>query len=165
MTERLADLVQDRITEATGLFYRLVLVVAPSRSGKTAGLQHIARRAGYPLLNVNLELARRLLELTERQRALQTPQILEDLVAGTRSDVVLLDNLEILFDRRLQQEPLRCLQRLSRHRTVVAAWNGKPDGGGNRPLTISYAVPGHPESVRYPVEDFLVADPTESAGE
>ena len=30
----------------------------------------------------------------------------------------------LLFDARLKQDPLRCLQGLSRNRTVVAAWTG-----------------------------------------
>jgi hypothetical protein len=63
-------------------------------------------------------------DLTERQRALQLPSLLMDIVNDAAGDVVLLDNIEILFDVSLKQDPLRLLQGLSRNKTVVAAWNG-----------------------------------------
>jgi hypothetical protein len=67
---------------------------------------------------------------------------------------VLLDNIEILFDVSLKQDPLRLLQGLSRHKTIIAAWNGASESG-----YITYAVPDHREYHRYPVRDFLVASP------
>ena len=36
--------------------------------------------------------------------------------------MILLDNIEVIFDVALKQDPLRLLQRLSRNKTVVAAW-------------------------------------------
>jgi len=89
----------------------------------------------------------------------------------------LLDNIEILFDVHLKQDPLRLLQGLSRNKTVVAAWNGevRTEGRGLRTessadidsalstqssaLYLTYAVPDHPEYRRYPIRDFLVASP------
>jgi ABC-type hemin transport system ATPase subunit len=65
-----------------------------------------------------------MLDLTERQRALQLPRILAEIVGVSAADVVLLDNVEVLFDVSLKQDPLRLLQGLSRNRTVVAAWSG-----------------------------------------
>ena len=38
--------------------------------------------------------------------------------------MILLDNMEVIFDVGLKQDPLRLLQGLSRNKTVVAAWNG-----------------------------------------
>jgi hypothetical protein len=69
-------------------------------------------------------------------------------------EIVLFDNIEILFDVSLKQDPLRLLQGLSRNKTVVAAWNGSIDG-----KYMIYAVPDHPEYRRYMVRDFLVASP------
>ncbi len=46
------------------------------------------------------------------------------MIAAVPGDVVLLDNLEILFDTALEVEPLRLLQVSSRNRTIVASWNG-----------------------------------------
>ncbi|HEX03540.1 MAG TPA: BREX-3 system P-loop-containing protein BrxF [Bacteroidetes bacterium] len=154
MAEPLADQVMRKIKQAAELYHRLMLVVAPAGAGKTTALTYVKERIGAPLVNVNLELSRRMLELTERQRALQLPRLLREIVDDAASEVVLLDNLEILFDVFLQQDPLRLLQGLSRNKTVVAAWNGSIDKDH-----MTYAVPDHPEYRRYLVRDFLVASP------
>ena len=95
-----------------------------------------------------------MLELTERQRALQLPQILREIVSIGSSEIILLDNIEIIFDVGLKQDPLRLLQGLSRNKTVIAAWNGTIVED-----SLTYALPGHPEYRRYPIHDFLVASP------
>ena len=68
-----------------------------------------------------------MLDLTERQRTLQLPRLLLTIVNEASGDVILLDNIEILFDVSLRQDPLRLLQGLSRNKTVVAAWDGSID--------------------------------------
>jgi len=138
MAVALADRVMERIGQAAELYHRLVMLVAPAGAGKTAALQEVHERTSAPLIKVNLELSRRMLDLTERQRALQLPRILSEIVgaaatdlpspqsgAARQADVVLLDNIELLFDVSLKQDPLRLLQGLSRNKTVVAAWSGE----------------------------------------
>ena len=158
MAESLADQIMLKINQASQLYHRLLLVVGPVGSGKTLALQAVADRTGAPLLNVNLELSRLMLELTERQRALQLPGLLRSVVDGAEGDTVLLDNTEVLFDVDLKQDPLRLLQSLSRSRTIVAAWNGGVVQG-----SLVYATPDHPEYRHYPVRDFLVASPEEQS--
>src|SRR5262249_62434896 len=102
--------------------------------------------------NLNLELSRLLLDLTVRQRALHVPRLLEEIVQAQGGEVTLLDNIELLFDVHLKQDPLRCLQGLSRHRTVVAAWPDSFGPGERPPGVLAYAEPGHPELRRYPAE-------------
>jgi len=154
MAEPLADRVIRRIGQAAELYHRLVMLVAPAGAGKTAALQDVHERTMAPLVNVNLELSRRMLDLTERQRALQLPRLLAEIVGASAADVVLLDNVEVLFDVSLKQDPLRLLQGLSRNKTVVAAWSGSIDGEH-----MVYATPDHPEYKRYPLRDFLVVNP------
>ena len=154
MAEPLADRVIKRISQAAELYHRLVMLVAPAGAGKTAALQDVHERTAAPLVNVNLELSRRMLDLTERQRALQLPRLIAEIVGASAADVVLLDNVEVLFDVSLKQDPLRLLQGLSRNKTVVAAWSGSIDGEH-----MVYATPDHPEYKRYPLRDFLVVNP------
>ena len=52
------------------MYFRLILMVGPAGSGKTSALQEVSARTSAPLVNVNLELSRRMLDLTERKRAL-----------------------------------------------------------------------------------------------
>jgi len=154
MSEPLADRVIRRIGQAAELYHRLIMLVAPAGAGKTAALQDVHERTAAPLVNVNLELSRRMLDLTERQRALQLPRLLAEIVGASAADVILLDNVEVLFDVSLKQDPLRLLQGLSRNKTVVAAWGGSIDGAH-----MVYATPDHPEYRRYPLRDFLVVSP------
>ena len=151
MAEPLADQVIRKIDPAAELYHRLLMVVAPAGAGKTSALHDVHERTGAPLINVNLEISRRMLDLTERQRALQLPRLLSEIMNTSQGLVILLDNIEILFDVSLRQDPLRLLQGLSRNKTVVAAWDGSID---NEYMT--YATPDHPEYRRYRFRDFLV---------
>lgn len=154
MAEPLADQIMRKVKQAAELYHRLMLVVAPAGAGKTTALLDVQDRTDASLVNVNLELSRRMLDLTERQRTLQLPHLLRDLVSKSEGEMILLDNIEILFDVGLKQDPLRLLQGLSRNKTVVAAWNGAIVED-----SLTYAAPAHPEYRRYPMRDFLVASP------
>jgi len=153
MTRPLSEQVIEKLKHAENLYNRLILVVGPEGKGKTNALQEVADRIDAPLVNINLELSRRLLDLTERQRALQLQRVLDQVVAQPEGDVVLLDNIEILFDVALKQDPLRLLQGLSRNRTLVATWGGSIEDGH-----LVYAEPHHPEYRRYAVGGLLVAN-------
>ena len=154
MAEPLADQIIQKVKQAAELYHRLMLVIAPAGAGKTTALQDVRDRTGVPLVNVNFELSCQMLDLTERQRALQLPRLLRDIVSKSKGDMILLDNIEILFDVGLKQDPLRLLQGLSRNMTVIAAWDGSIVDD-----SLTYAVPAHPEYRRYPIRDFLVASP------
>jgi hypothetical protein len=158
MAEPLSDGVIRKIGQAAELYHRLVMLVAPAGAGKTAALQDVHERTAAPLININLELSRCMLDLTERQRALMLPRLLAEIVDASAADVVLLDNIEVLFDVSLKQDPLRLLQGLSRNKTVVAAWSGSVDREH-----MVYATPDHPEYRRYPLRDFLVVNPEAAA--
>jgi len=79
-------------------------------------------------------------------------------VGAAEGDSVLLDNIEILFDVSLKQDPLRLLQGLSRNKTIIATWNGSITKDH-----MTYAAPDHLEYRRYPMRDFLVASPEVTA--
>jgi hypothetical protein len=136
------------------LYHRLILVVALLGAGKTAALQEVAKHTGYHYINVNLELSRCMLELTQRQRQLQVSRLLQSIIRTSHAQAVLLDNLELLFDVSLKLDPLRCLQDLARDKTIVAAWNGTITAGH-----LTYATPDHPEYRRYALEDLVVVGP------
>ena len=138
--------IEQKMMQAKGLYSRLVLAVGPIGTGKTALLRTVHERTGAPLVNVNLHLSRRLLDLSERARAIRVPRILDEVVTAEARDAetVLLDNTELLFDRGLRQDPLQLLQQLARNRTVVAAWLGCATRG-----TLTYAEIEHPEYRAY----------------
>lgn len=156
MAESLIDQVLRKIDQVVELYHRLILIVAPAGSGKTSALQELHDRLDLLLINVNLELSKKMLDLTEHQRTLQLPRLLMTIINDASGNLVLLDNIEILFDVSLKQDPLRLLQRLSRNKTIIAAWNGSIESNN-----LIYATPDHPEYKRYPSGDLLIATPEE----
>ncbi len=152
MAEPIQDKIKRSIQAAEGLYHRLVLVVGESDSGKTGVLRSVADDLGISVVNINLTLSGRLLELTAKQRSLRLPEMLAQVGDKTQLPLV-LDNLEILFDKNLKQDPLRLLQGLSRNRAVVASWNGVSAGG-----RLLYAETGHPEYRSYDSVDALIVE-------
>lgn len=150
MTDSLVNL-EHAIQEAASQYYRLVILAGAPGSGKTSALQTVAQKLGCQLVNVNLELSKRLLELTRAQRSRQVERLLKDVIAAVPGDVVLLDNLEILFDTGLEVDPLRLLQVSSRNQTIVASWNGSYQSS-----TLTYAEPGHPEFVQFKQPEAII---------
>ena len=141
------------INQAQTLYNRLVVVVGPAGLGKTRVLREVHERTGAPVVNVNLELSRRMLDLTERLQVSRMVDLLRAIVNAQAGEVVLLDNTEMLFDPAFKQDPLRLLENLSRDRTLVVAWNGRMIDG-----RLTYAAPDHPEYRRYVVHGFLFVE-------
>ena len=145
-----ADL-EEALRAAKGQYHRLILLVGSAGSGKTPLLRELSQRHGFPTINLNLTLSKRLLDLTVKERPLRVSRILSAVVADHLAEIILLDNIELLFEPSLQQSTLACLQALSRNRTIVAAWPGTYDG-----RFLTYAEPGHPEYRRYESPDASV---------
>jgi len=150
MAEPIVDKIKRSLQATEGLYHRLVLLVGQSGSGKSGILCGVAGDLGLEVININLALSAELLELTVKQRALHLPEILGQIMDKSESTVV-LDNLEILFDKDLKQDPLRLLQGISRNRSVVASWNGMVSGS-----KLMYAETGHPEYRSYDLVDTLI---------
>jgi len=157
MSTPLSPQIEDMLPRTRDAYYKLVLAVGPARTGKTAALIDLATRHSWPRLNVNLRLSQMLLDLTHRQRATRVAGILDDIIREENSEVVLLDNIELLFAEELAQDPLRLLQSLSRNRAIVAAWPGKFDG-----TSLTYAEAGHPEVRRYQTPQAVIVQSANS---
>lgn len=150
MAEPIHNKIQLSLHAAEGLYHRLVLLVGETGSGKTSVLQKVAIDYNTSVININLALSNELLELTAKQRSLRIPAILDQIVDKAGTPVV-LDNLELLFDKDLKQDPLRLLQGISRNRSIMASWNGTSVGG-----RLLYAEAGHPEYRSYDTVDALI---------
>lgn len=150
MAKLMQDKIMDALQAADGLYHRLVLLVGEAGTGKTSLLRMLAIDQGIAVINLNLALSAALLELTTKQRTLRLPALLSDIVAKAQTPL-LLDNIEILFDPELKQDPLRLLKGISRNRLMVVVWNGAMHNG-----KLLYAEPGHPEYKSYDVGDTLI---------
>ena len=149
----LAAEIRSHLDGVSELYNRLVLIVGTAGTGKTAALYQISTAMRIPYVNLNLMLSQRLLDFTSKARPLRVLKLFDEILGSAGGHILLVDNTEILFDPRLKQDPLRCLEAVSRNRTVVASWNGRLDD-----KDLVYAEPGHPEYRRYTDISGLVID-------
>lgn len=139
------------LEEVLALQSKLVLLIGAPQSGKTALLQALATQRGTTPLNIGKTLGSRLAGFPQRQRHLQASSILRELAdQHACGDVLLLDNIEILFDQSLQLDPLDQLKRHAHARRVVATWPGDLHDG-----RLTYAVMGHPEHQNHGLEGLV----------
>ena len=153
MAEPLADQVMRRIDQAAELYHRLVMLVAPAGAGKTAALRDVHQRRGAPLVNVNLEWSRRMLDLTERQRALQLPRLLSEVVSQAKPTWSCWTTSNCSSMSRSSR--IRCGCSRGCRGTRRWSWPGAVVDGQH----LVYATPDHPEYRRYPLKDIMVVQP------
>ena len=147
MIDRLERLVE----EIAALHSKLVLLIGAPGSGKTALLHALGKNRGATPLNIGSALGSRLAATPQKQRPLQTNTILRELAdQHAVGDLLLLDNIELLFDRTLQLDPLDLLKRHAHARRVVAVWPGELRDG-----RLIYAEMGHPEHQDYGLEGLV----------
>jgi predicted ATPase len=147
VAQRLGQLVD----EIAVVHSKLVLLIGAPNSGKSSILRALGAARGASPLNVGSELARRLAAIPQKERPLQTISILRELAdQHAKGDLLLLDNLELLFDRALQLDPLDLLKRHAHARRVVAVWPGEMRDG-----RLTYAEMGHPEHQDYGIDGLV----------
>lgn len=147
MIEKLDRLVED----VSGLNSKLILLIGPPRSGKTNLLGQLAARRQARVLNVGAALGRELMTLPSTRRHLQAADLLKNLGDRFASQgLLLLDNIELLFDQTLQLSPLDLLRRHAHARRIIAVWPGEL-----RENRLSYATTGHPEHQDYGVDGLV----------
>jgi hypothetical protein len=139
------------INHAAARYYKIVLVVGKSGSGKTNLLKKICGQMQIPLINLGIELSQKLLPLTTRERKLKTCEIVSELIDAQDAPRLAIDNTEIIFDPSLMLNPLGLLQSLSRTRLLIWSWNGEVENGH-----VTYAYPGHPERQRIPTSEITL---------
>src|SRR5690348_15989619 len=119
MIDRLDRLIRD----VAALHSKLIVIVGAAGAGKSALLAELGKRHGTHVVNVGSELGRRLAARSVKQRALAAPALLRELAnEAAAKGVVLLDNVELLFDHTLRLDPLDLLKQLARSERVVVVW-------------------------------------------
>ncbi|MEI7996044.1 MAG: BREX-3 system P-loop-containing protein BrxF [Methylococcaceae bacterium] len=127
---------------------KLILLIGAPRSGKTAVLCALAKSRHITPLNVGAALGSRLAAIPHKQRHLEASTLLRELTDKyANDDLLLIDNIELLFDRTLQLDPLDLLRRHAHARRVIAVWPGELRNG-----RLTYADIGHPEHQDYSLD-------------
>ena len=121
---------------------RLVLLVGRSPQVLRQAADAAAEQLGWPTIDLNRELALRLLPFTAQERRDEAWEALEEVV-GDQTGGIVLCGTDILFEPSLGYRPYEALRRLARRGPIVASWFGTVDGG-----EVVRAEQGHPEYVR-----------------
>lgn len=139
------DSLEKLVNEVSALHSKLILLISGPQSGKSALLEALGSKRNLTPLRVGAELGSKLAALPQRRRQLQTTSILRELAdQHAKDNLLLIDNIELLFDRTLQLDPLDLLKQHARVRRVVAVWPGQLNEG-----RLTYAATGHPEHQDY----------------
>ncbi|MDQ3002293.1 MAG: BREX-3 system P-loop-containing protein BrxF [Fibrobacterota bacterium] len=106
---------------------KLILLVGSSlgpRKGKSDILRNLGERTKATPLKVGIELGRSLSAISKNKRAFAVSELLRELSdQHAFGGLVLIDNMELLFDRDLQANPLNLLKQLAHSKRVV--WPGR----------------------------------------
>ncbi len=142
------DKLERLVDEVSALHSKLILLIGRPQFGKTALIHAYGSKKELTPLHVGAELGSKLAALPQRRRQLQTTSILRELAdQHAKDNLLLIDNIELLFDRTLQLDPLDLLKQLARVRRVVAVWPGQMNEG-----RLTYATTGHPEHQDYAMD-------------
>lgn len=146
------EALDERVEEVSALLSRLILLVGPPNSGKTKLLTALGERRRLGVVNVGAAFGCRLLEVPRSLRHAHAVELFKDLSAASATDgLLLLDHIELLFDRSLRLNPLDLLKRQAHVRRVVAAWPGELSSG-----RLTYATIGHPEYQDYGTDGLIL---------
>jgi hypothetical protein len=142
------------IGEIGDLNSKLVLLVGHGRSGKTSLLRELGSKVQSEPINVGLELGRRLAATPKNKRSFAAGELLREIADQEQAgDLLLLDNLELLFEKGLQINPLDLVKRLAHSKRVVAVWPGELLGD-----RLTYANMSHPEHRDYSRDGVVVLE-------
>lgn len=139
------------VAEVGALHSKLIMLVGGRDAMNAERLAAFAEEVGLVPLNIGLALGRALSVVPQKQRHLKAVGLLRELVEEhAPGNLLLVSNIELLFDQTLQQDPIDLLKRLAHIRTVVAVWPGECQGG-----RLSYAPMGHPEHREYGLDGLV----------
>lgn len=114
----------------------------------TQCINHAAASYDLPSINLSLVLSEQLIIIPRQDRAKLVSTVIAKLIDGQEA-LVLLNHIEILFDRSLSIDPLKFLQNSAKNNTLVVAWPGE-----RTTSSLTYATPSHKEFRSYKKSDY-----------
>jgi hypothetical protein len=139
-------LLKQGIEQARNYHSQLVIVTGELASPL---IEHATSEDEIVVVNLSLELSEKLIEVPRQDLAKTAASLFADLLHERNTSVLLLNHIEILFDKTLSIEPLKLLQSTAKNLTLAVAWPGEKTTS-----SMTYAVPSHPEYRYYKASDF-----------
>ena len=129
-------------------YYKLLLLVGSSGTGKTRLINEICGDNAYTYVNFNLVLSKKLKDVAIEDRAYCVHEFIDEIVRDNPGDFLVLDNIEIIFSKHFQIDPLSVLKNISKYRKTIAAWQGVI-----KDRYLIYAEPWHEDYIRYSIDE------------
>lgn len=143
---------QRLLTDAAQLNSKLILLAAGTTEEKAALLGALQESLRATPLHLGVSLAGALAELPQRERHLQTGNLLREIAQShAPTGPLLMEGVELLFDASLKANALDLLKRQSLARPVVAIWPGEWRNG-----RLTYAELGNPEYQDHAADGVIV---------
>lgn len=140
------DSLSSAITQANRYHEQLVLVTGSAASHL---IGQYSQAYSAPLINLGIEFSENLLEMPTEDWPRKSAGLFTDLLMRVEAKIILLDRIEVIFDRNLALDPLKLLKANSKNKTLVAVWPGV-----KTETALTYAIPSHPEYRLYKKADF-----------
>lgn len=139
----------ENIEKLKDRYYRLMLLVNASREQ----LSELSNQFECPLINMNLVVSEQLKALPSKDWSRELSDIISNIISESKSDTLIFDHIELIFEPAMQRDPLKLLQYCSKNTTLIVHWPGELHDG-----CLTYAVPGHPEYRHYANVDAVIVD-------
>jgi hypothetical protein len=128
--------------------YRLVWVTGESAGARSRFLNDYAEQYACPLIGIGRMLSAAILEHPAPLRPASAEGAFYDILHSTKSEVLCLDHLEILFDEALMLKAVDLVRNASRRFVLIASWPGTADAEW-----LSFAQSDHPTYFRIPLSE------------
>ena len=140
------DVLKQQISEAAKREEKLVIFVGRPGSGKSRILRQLSH---FSYVDVSRELSEKLLPVPSEKRPEKLQGFLQEIIELREEPVLILDNIGILFFPEANIDPLKALAKLSKEKTLVAAWVGTYDG-----TTLTWSEPSRPDYRTFAMDQF-----------
>ena len=133
--------IDDAINHSTSKGLKLIFVLGEKN-------KVLNNKASIQSVSLNKLLSKELVTVTKKNRSRKVLEITSRIIESRSKEIVFVTDLEILFDRSLEVEPVRLLETCAKHKTLMVLWPGDKTISG-----LSYATPSHPEYRNYKASD------------
>lgn len=148
MNRAIVDQINKSIINISQRYYKQIYV---NEYGIGNNVAFFSNENSYLLLNLNLVLSEELKDVPFKRRPFKAVNFLDELILDAKSEIVCIDNFEVLFEPSLKINPFELLTKFSKSKTLIIAWRGTILNDH-----FIYAEPGHPEYIKFPTKDALI---------